>query len=100
MEHDAVERRQRARGGEQRLRARALPGHHDLGGAQPQIDGVEQRHVHVEILDRLRRDGGDQPVGLVAPGIVARQHRQADQILRRDGIVIGRRFIGCCRRAG
>ena len=36
-------------------------------GAQPQIDGVEQRHVHVEIIDRRRRDGGDQPVGFLPP---------------------------------
>ena len=77
MQHDAVERRHLAGSGEQSLGAGALPGHHDLGGAQAQIDGIEQRHVHVEIFDRLRRDGGDQPVGLFAPDIVAGEQRQA-----------------------
>ena len=64
VKHDAVERRQGASRRQQGLRAGALPGHHDFGGAQPQIDGIEQRHMHVEVLDGLRRDGRDQPIGL------------------------------------
>ncbi len=94
MKHDAVERRQRARLGEQRVGALALPGHHDLGGAQPQVDDIEQRHMHVEVLDRERRDRRDQPVGFPAPAIVAGKQRQPDKILGGDGIVVRRRLVG------
>ena len=100
VQHDAIERRNGARRGEQRFGARALPGHHDLGGAQPQIDGVEQRHVHVEILDGRRRDRRDQPVGFVAPAIVAGEQRQPDEILRGDRIVVRRCLVGGRRPGG
>ena len=75
LEHDTVESGQRARCGEQRLRAGPLACHHDFRGAQPQIDGVEERHVHVEVLDGGRRDRRDQPVGLFAPAVIAGQRR-------------------------
>jgi hypothetical protein len=93
VKHNAVERRQRAGRGEQRFGAGALPGHDNLRGAQSQIDGVEQRHVHVEIFDRLRRDGRDQPIGFLPPGIVAREQREADQVLRGDCVVVGRCLV-------
>ena len=70
MQHNAVERRHFPRGAEEFFATRPLPGHHDLGGAQPQIDGVEQFHVHVNVLDRGRRDRRDQAVRLVPPAIV------------------------------
>ena len=94
MKDDAVERWQRARCGKQRVGALALPRHHDLGGAQPQVDGVEQRHMHVEVLDRERRDRRDQPVGFPAPAVVAGEQRQPDEILRGDGVVVRCRFVG------
>ena len=53
-----------AASGEKR-RALSRTDHHELGGAEPQIDGVEQRHVHEEILHRVRGDRSEQPVGLV-----------------------------------
>ena len=59
MEHDAVERRQLPCCRQERIGSGALPRHHNLGAAQPQIHGIEHRHVHVKILGDQRRDGPD-----------------------------------------
>ena len=55
--------------------------------------------MHVEIFDRLRCDGRDQPIGFLPPAIVAGNQRQANEILRGDGVVVWRRFVGSRCRA-
>ena len=94
VQDDSVKGRVAAGGGQQRVGLGPLPGHHDLGGAQPEIDGIEQRHVHVEIFRGRRCDRGDQSVGFVAPAVVAGQDRKPDEILRGDRVVVRSGLIG------
>ena len=99
VKYDAVERRERASRSEQRFGAGPLARHDDLGGAQPQVDGVEERHVHVEVFDCLRSDSGDQPVGLLPPGVVAGEQRQTDEVLGSDSVMVRRGLVGGRGRA-
>jgi hypothetical protein len=91
-QHDAVEERSFARRG-QRLGALARAGDDDLGAAQPQVERVEQRRVADQVLARGAEHALDQPVGLLAPCIVAGQDGKPHQICRRDGVRIGRRVV-------
>ena len=75
-------------------RRRALARDHDLGAAQPQVERVEQRQVHEQVVGRDRQQPVEQPVGLRAPGVLPGQHRQPHQVLRRDRIGIRRRLVG------
>ena len=65
----------------------------DLGAAQAQVERIEQRHMAEQIALGRRQNALDQPVGLGAPGVVARQHRQPHQILRRHRVRIGRGVV-------
>ena len=100
MEHDAVERRTAACGVSRVCATAPSPVTTISRRAQPQIDGVEQRHMHVKVFGGERRDGGDQAIGLIAPGIVAGEYRETNEVLCGDRVVIGRRFVARSRPGG
>ena len=73
--------------------------HHDLGRAQAQIERVEHRGVADQVFAGRAEHALDQPVGLLAPGMVAGEGREADQVLRRDPVRVGRRVVAGGARA-
>ncbi len=96
-QHDAVEERQFQRGLREGFGVAA--GDDDLGAAQPQVERVQQRHMAEQIVAGRRQDAVDQPVGLLAPFVVAGEHRQPHQVARRHRIGIGRGVVGGGMRA-
>ena len=90
-QHDAVEERQLERGLGQTVGVRA--GHHDLRAAQAQVERIEQRHVAEQIALGGRENSLDQPVGLGAPAVVARQHGEPHQVARRHRVRVGRGVV-------
>ena len=100
LQHDAVERRRAARAAASSASARAPSPVTTISAARSRRSMALRRAMwHVHVLDSRRRDGGDQPVGLLSPVIITRQQRQSDQVLRRHRIVIRRRLIGGGRGA-
>ena len=90
-QHDAVEERQLERGLRETVSGRA--GQHDLGATQAQVERIEQRHVAEQIALGRRQNALDQAVGLRAPDVVAREHSEPHQVLRRHSVRIGRGVV-------
>ena len=93
-QHDAVEERQLHRRGEQCVGVSPLPRHHDLGAAQAQIERVEQRHMREQVFLRAGENAVEQTIRLFAKAVLSAEHGEPEQVLRGDGIRIGRGVVG------
>ena len=73
-----------------------LTGGDDLGAAQAQVQCIKQCHMPEQIALGRQQNALDQPVGLLAPLVIAGEHGEAHQVLRRHrvrirrGVVLGR----------
>jgi len=93
-QHDAIEERKLARGGQEVVGACPRSCHDDLGRAQAQIEGIEQCEMRKEILARARGNPFEQPVGLIAPSVLTGKDREADEVLRRQRVGVRNSIVG------
>ena len=93
-QHDAIEVGELAGGGEKGVRTCVFSCHNDLGGAQAQVEGVERCEVREQIVARGGHDAVEQTVGLVAPGMLAGEHREPDQVLGGERVGIRSGVVG------
>jgi hypothetical protein len=65
----------------------------NLGSTQTQIERIEQRHVAKQIAFDRGKNCFNELVGFLSPRVVSSQNRESHQVLRGNGIGIGRRVI-------
>ena len=95
VEHDAVDRREPARGVEEGRRRPAPSPVTTICAARSRRSTALSKAM---CMYRFSAPGREAAISrsAFAPAIVAREHRQPDQVLRRDRIVVRGRFVGRC----
>ena len=94
-QHHPIEEGKLAGRGQQRVGARALPRHHDLGRAQAQIERVEQREVREQILAaRWRAIPSNSRSAWSRQACWPVKTGEPDQVLRGECVRVGRGVVG------
>src|SRR6185437_8343239 len=70
-----------------------------LGGAQAQVERIENREMAVEVLGGGGQQRVEHRVGLLPPSVVNRIGGKPDEVLRGQPVRIGQRVVGGRLRA-